>query len=159
MLFDLSVYAGKTAVVLLFLFIGFRLLGKRQAAQLNLYDLATVIAIANAVQNAMTRGKGDLAVGITCSTTLIGLCWLIARLVARTPKLQGGVYGIPTVLLSKGQVLNDKLKNEHVTFDELSAVMRQHGLTTPAEVELAVLEVDGTISIIPRSQNSKKERE
>ena len=150
MWFDLSVYAGKTAVVLLYLFLGLRLLGKRQVAQFNLYDLATIIAIANAVQNAMTRGKGDLAVGLVCSATLIVLGWLISRVLVRAPVVEGLVFGTPTILLSNGHVLEDRMHRERVTREELDTAIRQHGLVAPAQVSLAVLEIDGEISIVPK---------
>src|ERR1700733_9686219 len=107
MWFDISVYAGKTAVVLLYLFLGFRLLGKRQVAQFNLYDLATIIAIANAVQNAMTRGKGDLVIGLVCSGTLIAVGWLFTRVLVKAPAVEGLVFGAPTIIVSDGKVLED----------------------------------------------------
>ncbi len=150
MWFDLSVYAGKTAVVLLYLFVGLRLLGKRQVAQFNLYDLATIIAIANAVQNAMTRGKGDLAIGLVCSGTLIAVGWLFSRLIVRTPAAQRLVFGTPTIILSDGIVLADRMNRERVTREELETAIRQHGLVDPAQVSLAVLEIDGEISIVPK---------
>jgi|SRR5471030_2696352 len=152
MWFDISVYAGKTAVVVLYLFVGYRLLGKRQVAQFNLYDLATLIAIANAVQNAMTRGKGDLIVGIVCSMTLVGIGWLISRLVVKIPKVQGLVFGTPTIILSDGHVLADRMHRERVTLEELDTAIRQHGLMDHDQVSLAVLEIDGAISIVPKKR-------
>jgi uncharacterized membrane protein YcaP (DUF421 family) len=149
MWFDLSVYCGKTLVVLLYLFLGFRLLGKRQIAQFNLYDLATLIAIANAVQNAMTHGKGDLAIGLVCSMTLILIGWLITRAVVRLPGTQALIYGTPTILVSEGVAFGERLHKERVTHEELEVALRQHGLTSIAKVKLAVLEVDGAISIVP----------
>lgn len=148
--FDISVYAGKTAVVVLYLFLGYRLLGKRQVAQFNLYDLATIIAVANAVQNAMTRGKGDLVVGIVCSSTLIGIGWFFTRVVVKAPKVQGLVFGTPSIILSDGHVLLDRIHRERITLEELDTAIRQHGLTDHAQVALAVLEVDGSISVVPR---------
>lgn len=153
LLYDLSIYFAKSAVVLLFLFAGYRLMGKRQIAQFNLYDLATIMALANAVQNAMTRGKGDLSVGLVCSSSLILVGWGISRLVARIPGSQAFVYGTPTVLVSDGTVLVDHMHKERVTHDELLAAMRGHGLTSVAQVRLAVLEVDGAISIVPVRQH------
>jgi len=150
MWFDLSVYVGKTAVVVLYLFIGFRLLGKRQVAQFNLYDLATIIAIANAVQNAMTRGKGDLSIAIVCSSTLIAVGWLITRVLVKAPKIEGLVFGTPTVILTDGKVLTDRMHRERISEDELETALRQHGLSDANQASLAVLEVDGSISVVPK---------
>ena len=60
----LTTISARTAIVMLFLIIGIRLFGKRQIGQMNIYDLALIMALANAVQNAMTGGKGYLSVGI-----------------------------------------------------------------------------------------------
>jgi uncharacterized membrane protein YcaP (DUF421 family) len=148
--FDISVYVAKTAVVVLYLFLGYRLLGKRQVAQFNLYDLATIIAVANAVQNAMTRGKGDLIVGVACSMTLILIGWFFSRVLVRAPKMQGLVFGTPTIILSDGHALPDRMHRERITMEELDTAIRQHGLTDHSQVALAVLEVDGAISVVPK---------
>ncbi len=150
-LFDLSVLAGKSAVVILYLFLLYRLLGKRQLAQFNLYDLATIMAVANAVQNAMTSGKGDLAVGFVCAGTLLLVGWLITRVIVRAPKAQQIMFGTPTIILADGHVFDDRMHRERVTSEELSAALRQHGLCDPKEAKLAVLEVDGSISIVPNT--------
>ena len=67
--FDLSVLAGKTTVVLVVLVALYRVLGKRSLANFTVYDLVTVMAVANAVQNAMTNGRGELLVGLACSAS------------------------------------------------------------------------------------------
>ena len=152
MWFTLSVYAGKTAFVLLYLFVGFRLLGKRQVAQFNLYDLAMIIALANAVQNAMAEGKGDLGIGIVSSGTLILVGWILTRVIVKAPKVEGLLYGTPTIILSDGLILEDRMHRERVTREELDTAMRQHGLCEPSEVSLAVIEIDGAISIVPKSR-------
>jgi uncharacterized membrane protein YcaP (DUF421 family) len=146
-----SVFVAKPLVVLLFLVMVFRLLGKRTAAQMSVYDLAMVMALANAVQNAMTAGKGDLSIGIAASGTLIvaaaGITWLSTR----SPAAQRVCVGTPTVVLSKGRILRSRLRKELLTEEELMAALRTHGLKGPSEAEMAVLEVDGTLSIVPKA--------
>ena len=148
-LFDVTVYAAKTAVVLALLFLAFRLLGKRQARQLNIYDLATIMALANAVQNAMTAGKGDLRVGIASATTLLLVGAAMTRLLVRSRRAERLMIGMPTVILNRGKVLKHRMRRERVTKEELLAAIRQHGLQSPTQVKMAVLEVDGSISVIP----------
>ena len=159
MWFNLSVYAGKTAFVLIYLFLGFRLLGKRQVAQFNLYDLACIIAVANAVQNAMTSGKGDLVIGLVCSWTLIAVGWMISKGVARIPATEAFLYGTPTIILSDGKILQDRMHKERITQEELETALRQHGIVDPSLVSLAVLEIDGAISIVPKPRVSKDPKE
>ena len=156
MAFDLSVLAGKSAVVIIYLFVLYRLLGKRQLAQFNLYDLATIMAVANAVQNAMTSGKGDLAVGFVCAGTLLFVGWIVTRVMVRAPKAQHLMFGTPTIILSEGQVFSDRMHRERVSTEELEAALRQHGLCEPSEAKLAVLEVDGSISVVPQPKSDSK---
>ncbi len=83
----LSIYAARTAIVLIWMVLGLRLLGKRQIGQLNIYDVALVMALANAVQNAMTGGQGKLVVGIVCAGTLMLLGRLLTAIFIRAPRL------------------------------------------------------------------------
>ncbi len=147
---EVSIFAAKTAVVLILLFLAFRVLGKRQVGQLNIYDLAMIMALANAVQNAMTAGRGDLWVGITSSATLLTVGWAMTRLFLKSKRAERLLIGMPTVILNKGKVLQHRMRRERVTRDELLAAIRQHGLQSPAQVKMAVLEVDGSISIVPK---------
>jgi uncharacterized membrane protein YcaP (DUF421 family) len=147
-------YAIRAMVVMLFLFIGYRLFGKRMAGQMNIYDLAMVMAVSNAVQNAMTGGRGDLQVGLYASAGVIVLAWGLTKLFVKRPKIEKRLVGVPTILVNDGQVLEDRLHKERVTDNELMEAVRQHGLASADEVRLAVLEVDGSISIVPKEKKN-----
>ena len=149
-LVGVSVFVAKPAIVLLFLLLMFRLLGKRTASQMNVYDLAMIVALANAVQNAMTAGKGDLSIGIAASGTLILAAAVFSWFVARSPRVERLLVGSPTLVLSKGRVLRSSLRTQLLTEEELMAAIRSHGLSDPSQIEMAILEIDGTLSIIPK---------
>jgi len=142
--------AVRTATMALFLILGFRLLGKRQLAQLNIYDLTMIMALGNAIQNAMTEGKGYLAVGMVSAGTLMLIGKLFSLLFVRAPSLEARVVGSPTVIVDNGRLLRDHMAREHVTEEEVMAAMRSHGLTRLEQVRMAVLEVDGSLSIVPK---------
>jgi uncharacterized membrane protein YcaP (DUF421 family) len=146
--------AVKTLIIVLLLAGGFRVLGKREAAQLNVYDLAMLFALANAVQNAMTGGRGNLPVGLASSLTILLAAWALTKIFARQPALETRVIGAPTILVRSGRVLAPRLRRDLVTRDELLEALRQHGVDGPADVDLAVLEVDGSISVVPRAVRS-----
>ncbi len=148
--YALSIFSAKSAIVLVFLTIAYRFLGKRDLGQFNVYDLVTVIALSNAVQNSMTAGRGELGVGITSATTLLAVGYLFARLYVRKPIAQRIAFGVPVVLISEGHLDVEKLSHEHVSVEELDAVIREHGLDSKSSVALAVLEIDGSISIVPK---------
>lgn len=139
---------ARTAIVFAWLILGFRLLGKRELGQMNVYDLVLVMAVANAVQNAMTQGSGALRVGMASAGTLLVLGWAASRAFTRHPRLESALVGTPTLLLQDGQFLPDHLRRERVTQELVLAALREHGLDGPEEARLVVMEVDGTLSVV-----------
>ena len=145
----LSIISARTAIVLLVVIIGLRFSGKRQISQMNVYDLVMIISLGNAVQNAMTIGSGHISVGLVSSGTLLAIGWLLCRLFVRSPRMEQAVCGIPTVLISGGEIIQANLSHEHVTEHELMIAIHQHDLERVDQVSLAVLEIDGAINIVP----------
>ena len=154
---DLGFFAAiavRTAIVLAVLVAGIRLTGKRQAGELNLHDLLLVLILANAVQNAMTRSDGRLPVALISAGTLILLGLLYAAVQSRWPGSEKWVVGVPTVLAEDGRMNRRHMRQEGVTEDELRAAVHDQGLADLREVRLAVLETDGSISVISREEES-----
>jgi uncharacterized membrane protein YcaP (DUF421 family) len=149
-LYFLSVLAGRTLVVFIALIVGLRLFGKRQIGQINIYDLAMIMAIANAVQNAMTSGNGNLSVGFICAGTLFIAGRILASVFLKLPRLEHHLVGAPTLIINNGKLSLDHMERECLTEEQVLAALRQHGLTKVSEVRLAVLEVDGSLSIVPK---------
>ncbi len=152
----LSLIAARTAIILIILVVGLRLLGKRQIGQMNIYDLAMIMALANSVQNAMTGGKGHLSVGIVSAGTLLVIGWALSLIFVRLPKLEERIVGMPTLMVNDGHFLEDRMRREHVTESQIYMAMRQHGIGDVREVLMAVLEVDGSISIVPKVANHQR---
>lgn len=143
------VIVGKTLVVYLALVGGLRLLGKRELGQMNIYDLVMIVVLGNAVQNAMMNNDNTLGGGIIATVTLLTANRLFNDLVRRSKKLEHLMVGQPTVILSEGQPLIEAMRREGVTLEQLHAALREHGLERPEDAHLAILEVDGTISVVP----------
>lgn len=156
-LWFLSTIAARTAIVMIFLIAGIRLLGKRQTGGMNVYDLVLVLMIANAVQNAMTKGSGMLAVGVVSAGTLLLLGRALGLVFVRRPTLEAQVTGSPTVVVHDGRLDRDRLRREGVTEAEVLAAVRQYGLNDLSDVKLAVLEVDGSLSVVPKERHQKQE--
>src|SRR5579871_498526 len=152
----LTLISARTALILVVLVIGLRFAGKRQVGQMNLYDLALIMLVANAVQNAMTSGNGNLSVGIVSATTLVLAARFLTHVFTRAPKLQQRLIGSPTLLLNDGEILHERMQREHVTEEELLAALRGHGLSDPSEAMMAILEVDGEISVVPKDAKSRR---
>ncbi len=147
----LAAIAVRTALVFLALVVGLRVTGRRQAGELNLHDVLLVLVLANSVQNAMTRGDGHLGVALVSAGTLILVGWLLAALQSRFPACEKWTAGEPTVLAEDGRLLRSELRREGMTEDEVMAAVREQGLADLAGAKLIVLEVDGSISVVPRA--------
>ena len=143
--------AVRTAIVYVSLLVGLRLTGKRQIGQMAPFDFVVILLIANAVQNAMVGPDTSLAGGLLAAAILLAGNAAVARFRERIPALRTLVEGQPAVLISDGRLVEEHIRHEGVDLLELEQAIREHGLAGLADVQLAVLEVDGTISIVPRS--------
>ena len=141
--------AAKTTVIYVFLVLGLRLFGKRALGEMNIYDLVLVIVLANAVQNAMVGNDTTLAGGLVAAVTLLVLNWLTTTLVARSPRLEQFMVGGPVVLVNGGRLVTANLRREGISQDQLMEALREHEIEDLDRVRLAVLEADGTISVVP----------
>jgi uncharacterized membrane protein YcaP (DUF421 family) len=139
----------RTAAVYLAILLGLRLAGKREIGQMTVFDLVVLLLIANAVQNAMVGPDTSLTGGILAAAVLLALNAIVAWLRLRWPRLRRLIEGSPTLLVLHGEVIADHLRREGLDEETLEAVVREHGVADLSEVEMAVLEIDGSISVIP----------
>jgi uncharacterized membrane protein YcaP (DUF421 family) len=152
----MALIAGKTAVVYLFVILGLRLLGKRELGQMSIYDLVLIILIANSVQNAMLGHDTTLGGGIVAGATLLLLNWLLTSLILRSQKAHHWLIGEPVLIARDGKLLWEQMHKEGITQEHLLAAMREHGIGQVSQVQMAVLETDGTISIVPQSASVQR---
>lgn len=140
----------RTAIVYLFLIAVFRITGKREVGQMSVLELVLVLIISDAVQNSMVGENVTVWGGLVAVVTLVALDVGIKALVGRSRRLKRAIEGEPRLLVRDGIVLHRALRDEKIEPDELRAAVREHGLERTEDVRLAVLETDGSISIVPR---------
>jgi uncharacterized membrane protein YcaP (DUF421 family) len=130
-------------------FVGFRLLGKRELGQMTVFDLVLILLISNAVQNAMVGPDSSLQGGLAAGAVLLVANRLASELRLRSPLVDRLFEGRSAVLVEHGQLVTGQLRKQRVAEEDLEAAMREHGIESLEQVQLAVLETDGTISIVP----------
>jgi uncharacterized membrane protein YcaP (DUF421 family) len=145
----------RTTVIYLIILIGLRLAGKREIGQMTVFDLVVLLLLANAVQNAMVGPDTSLIGGILAAVVLLVLNTAVARLRLRWPRLRQLIEGSPTLLVLHGEVIADHLRREGLDRETLEAALREHGVSTLDDVEMAVLEIDGSISVVPAGGETK----
>lgn len=143
--------AGKTSLIYVFLVIGLRLLGKRELGQMTIYDVVLIIVLANSVQNAMVGTDNTLVGGIVAAVTLLGLNRVFTLVLASSRHASRLMIGEPSLIVRDGQLIISHMRKEGVTRNQVMAALREHGLTKLEDAEICVLEVDGTISVVPRA--------
>jgi uncharacterized membrane protein YcaP (DUF421 family) len=138
----------RTVVVYLFILAGFRISGKREVGQLAPFDFALILLIANAVQNAMVGPDSSLVGGLAAAAVLLALNAVLSRLAANHRGVERMLRGHARVLVSRGRINEESLSAESLSHDDLMQALRENGCATLEDCRLAVLEVDGTISVI-----------
>lgn len=141
----------RAAVVYGFLLLMLRLTGKRQVGQLAPFDLVLLLILSNAVQNSMNAGDNSLVGGLASAATLIALNYATGLATFRSRRLETLIDGEPEVLIRHGRLNMAALRRAQISDRELAAALRQSGCESDAEVELAMLETNGVISVIRRS--------
>jgi uncharacterized membrane protein YcaP (DUF421 family) len=156
------IIVGSSIAVYLFILLGIRIFGKKELSQLSVIDLVFILLISNAVQNAMVANNGTLLGGLVAAATLFVMNYLLKQLVYFFPGLSRVVQGKTILLVYKGKANHDNLQKARITIAELEESIREHGVTGGiADVDLAVLETDGNISVLSddfRRKSSRKRK-
>lgn len=139
-------------IVYFFLILLLRLTGKRQIGQMAPFDLVLLLVLSNAVQNAMNGGDNSIIGGAISAVSLVGTNWIVGLLTYKSKRLEALVEGRPEVLIHNGKLFEEALQKTKITHHELMTALREAGCATVEEVRGALLETDGSISVIPRSK-------
>ncbi|MDX1962888.1 MAG: DUF421 domain-containing protein [Pirellulales bacterium] len=137
-------------VVYLFVFVIFRVAGKRTLSQATVFDLVLVLLISETTQQAMVGSDHSLTNSILLIMTLVG--WDVALSLVKfyLPVTEPLLDGNALILLKDGKLQEDRLRLELIHPDDiLEAARNQLGLENLSQVKMAVLEKGGKISIVP----------
>ena len=151
---DLLSVVLRTAIVYIFLVLGFRFLGKREAGQLSTLDLVVLLVIANAVQNAMVGQNTSLLAGLIAAAVILLLDLFLHAAADRWEVLRNALDGEPTLLVDHGKVVFENLRREGISDRELAVALRQNQLLTADEALYVFLETNGQISVIPKRDDA-----
>jgi len=134
--------------VYLFIIVAIRLFGKKELAQLSIIDLVFILLISNAVQNAMVGSDSTLIGGLVAASSLFVVNYLFKYLLYKFPQLGIVVQGQELLLINHGKLNLANMTKARITHEELLEAVREHGVSEISKVDLAILEIDGNISII-----------
>lgn len=145
----------RSVIVYFFIIFALRLFGKKELAQLSIIDLVFILLISNSVQNAMVGDNTSLIGGLTAASSLFVVNWILKNLIFRSKNLSEMVQGNPLMLVYHGKIIQKHLDQAKLSGDELEAAIREHGVRDIKDVDIAILEVDGNISILSNNFTRK----
>lgn len=146
---------GIIAYAALVLFL--RVSGKRTLSKMNAFDLVVTVALGSTLATVLLSSSVALATGALAFALLIGLQYAVTWLSVRSPAVRNFVKAEPTMLVHRGRLLEDALRRERVTEDEILATLRSQNVPDLERVEALVLETDSSFSVLtsaPQGPNS-----
>lgn len=136
--------------------IALRIFGKKELSQLNTADVILILLISNSVQNAMVGSNVSLLGGITAAVALFLINFIFKRIMIKSKFIKNLVQDKPEILIHNGKLEFKTLARLGISSDELQEAMREHGVEYYKDVKLAMLEIDGNISVISGNENLKQ---
>jgi uncharacterized membrane protein YcaP (DUF421 family) len=147
----------RAVLIYVALLIALRIFGKREVGQFTLYDLVFILLVANALQPAITGPDNSIVGGVVLILALVLTNAGVSRL-DRIPRFHRLLAAPPAVIIQDGKYLTDVMKREGVDQEEAETAMREHGVVDVEEVQLGVLEPDGSISIVSTGNATRTKR-
>ena len=136
--------------IYLFLLIVFRISGKRTLAEVSSFDLVLLLIISETTQESMVDDDHSMTNGMLLILTLVGASIALSLIKQRSKKLNKILDGTPLVVVDHGRMLKDRMDKSRVDEDDLlEAARMMQGVERIDQIKYAVLERDGTISIVP----------
>jgi uncharacterized membrane protein YcaP (DUF421 family) len=142
----------RAVVVYLFLLLIFRISGKRTLSETSAFDLILLLIISETVQQALVDGDHSMTNAALLIITLVGLDILLSFVKRWSPAAQAWLDGLPLIILRRGKPIEDRTQRERVDeADILETGREKFGLKSLDEMEYAVLEAHGDITVVPKA--------
>lgn len=145
-------FLARGAIVYVFLMVLIRVSGKRTVGEFTPFDLVVVVLLGESVQGAITGNDESVPGGMLVAVTIVGLNYAVAFVTARSQAASKLFEGEPVLLARQGRTFPAALRRNNIPTSDLDEAVRHAGLSSLAEVELAMLEPDGEISIVPKER-------
>lgn len=140
-------------ILYFFLLLAMRLMGKRQLGELQPFELAITLVASELVCIPMADASIPILYGIIPVFSLFLVHILITKLATKSVRFRKFLNGKPVIVIEKGNILPEVLKELNMNIDDIMEALRGEGYFNPSEVEYAILETNGNMSVMPKSQN------
>jgi len=148
----------RAVIIYVVFFIGLRLFGKRELGQFTTFDLVLVLLVANALQPAITGPDNSVTGGVIIITILLVFNRMVAVVRNRWPWFDALIDPPPTVVVQDGEISQPALEKEGLSDTDVEMAIREHGIDKLSDVKQAVLENDGSISVVTKGSGERFRR-
>ena len=145
-----TILVGTLAYATLVLFL--RISGKRTLAKLNAFDLVVTVALGSTLSAVLLQESIAFAEGATALGLLILLQYIVTFASVRSNSMAKAIRSEPTLLVRNGSFCHDAMMRQRITGDEIISAIRSDGRDSLDQVAAVVLESDGSLSIIGKSE-------
>ena len=142
----------RTIMIYFVTLIAIRIMGKREVGELSPFDLVVSIMIAELGVIAIEDGEKPLLASIIPIFTLVGIEVLISFLAMKSIYLRRIISGVPNILIKNGNIKKEELYKSRYNIHDLLSQLRKKDIFNVKDVEFAILETSGDLSVIPKSQ-------
>ncbi|WP_307342916.1 DUF421 domain-containing protein [Metabacillus malikii] len=147
---------GRTIILYFLIIIIFRIMGKREIAELSIFDLVVFLMTAEIAVTSIENHKDPLLHTIIPMLVLLSIQITLAYLSLKSTKLRHILDGKPTVIINRGKVDEHAMRSQRYNIDDLLTQLREKDISSIADVEFAILESSGKLSIIKKDENEKE---
>ncbi|NLC94237.1 MAG: DUF421 domain-containing protein [Bacilli bacterium] len=134
-------------------YITFRVMGKRELGELSIIDLVVFLMIAEIIALAIENLDRPFFYSVVTILILVLLQKGLSYLTLKNAKLRDKLEGTPSVIIANGQINYQEMKKQNYSFDDLINQLRDRSVRSISEVDFAILEVDGTLSVFKKGES------
>lgn len=129
-----------------------RLSGNRTLSKMNAFDLVVTVALGSTLATVLLDKSIPLADGVLALALLVYLQYAITWASVRSEGFQRLVKSEPAILASNGRYLDQAMRAQRVTREEIESALRQNGLTDVGSADCVILETDGSLNVVPKEK-------
>jgi uncharacterized membrane protein YcaP (DUF421 family) len=141
----------RATVVFFFIFLVTRIAGRRELSELEPFDVILLVVLGDLVQQAITQSDESVTGTLIVISTITLLSVAVSWLSFRSARLRTITAGQPIVLVEDGDVIEPNLRRERLARADVEEAARQQQVSSLSDIRWAILERDGSISVIPKS--------
>lgn len=138
----------RTAALYLAVLFLMRIMGKREVGQLSLFDLVVAIMIAELAAIPLSDDRVPLINGIVPISTLVLMEVTLSYITLRSLKARRIIEGTPSIILERGRIIESEMRRLRYNVDDMLSQMREQGVSDIEDVEYAILETNGKLSLV-----------